>query len=131
MSSPTILWLFVGDALTLALVTMFGFATHNTLGSAGSRMLTTYLPLLVSWMLIAPHLGAYDLRRVVEFRQLWRPFWAMVLAGPFAAFLRAAWLGTAILPIFVVVLGGISALALLAWRLVYWVVVTRVKRANG
>ena len=131
MSSPTMIWLFLGDALTLALVTLFGFATHNTLGTAGARMLTTYLPLLLAWLLIAPHLGVYHLGRVVDFRQLWRPFWAMVLAAPFAAWMRAAWLGTAILPVFVVVLGGVSALALLAWRLAFWVIFNRVRRANG
>jgi hypothetical protein len=32
-----------------------------------------------------------------------------------------------ILPIFVVVLGGISALSILAWRTVFWLVTTRMK----
>ena len=131
MRSSKLIWLFIGDAITLALVTIYGFATHETLGSAGTRLLTTYLPLLVAWLLIAPHLGVYQLGRVGEFRQLWRPFWAMVLAAPFAAWMRAAWLGTAILPVFVVVLGGVSALALLAWRFLYWIIITRVKRTNG
>jgi hypothetical protein len=125
------MWLVIGDAITLAVVTLYGFAAHATLGTAGARMLTTYLPLLVAWFLIAPHLGVYNLSWAGEFRQLWRPFWAMVLAAPFAAWLRAVLLGTAVLPIFVVVLGGVSALALLGWRFLYWVVLSRVKRTDG
>jgi hypothetical protein len=113
-------FLILGDVLILALVTVFGFARHGEISSAGTRMLTTYLPLVVSWFLLAPFLGVYDLNRAAEFRQLWRPFYAMVLVSPFAAFLRALMLGNApILPVFVVVLGGISSLAILAWRLLF------------
>lgn len=131
MKSNQNVWLLIGDLFTLALVTVYGFATHESLGTAGTRLLTTYIPLVVAWFLIAPHLGVYDLNRAGEFRQLWRPFWAMVLAAPFAAWMRAAWLGTAILPVFVVVLGGVSALALLAWRFAFWILITRMKRSHG
>ncbi len=124
-------WLVIGDALTMALVTAVGFASHGTLGTAGMRMLTTYVPLLVAWFLIAPYLGVYDLEFAGEIRQLWRPFWAMVLAAPFAAWLRGAWLGTAILPIFVVVLGGFSALGILAWRILYWGITRRIASSDG
>lgn len=112
--------LLLGDALTLALTTIFGFAFHEELGTFSTRMLATFIPLLAAWLLVAPHLGAYDLRRMGELGQLWRPFWAMVLAAPMAAWLRAVWLNAAILPVFVVVLGGISALALLLWRVIYY-----------
>ena len=112
-------YLLGGDIVVLALVTVMGFASHGTASSAGARMLTTFLPLVVAWLLIAPFMGAYDLERVSDLRQIWRPFWAMVVAGPFAAWLRGVLLGTPILPIFVVVLGGFSALAILAWRAIY------------
>lgn len=115
--------LLVGDVLTLALVTLFGFATHGTMTTAGGRMLTTFVPLLVAWLLVAPHLGAFNGALVGDWRQLWRPFWAMVLAAPLAAFLRGAWLNSPILPVFVVVLGGVSALGLLAWRGLYALVI--------
>jgi hypothetical protein len=117
----SILWILVaGDVMVLLLVTLFGFATHGELGTAGLRMLTTFVPLVVSWGLVAPHLGAFDLEKSSQPGQLWRPFWAMVLAGPWAAWLRGALLNAPILPIFVVVLGGICALAMLAWRTLYW-----------
>lgn len=108
--------LLLGDALVLMLVTVIGFATHGTAGTAGFRMLTTYIPLLAAWLLISPHLKVYDRESVADYHQLWRPFWAMVLAAPMAAWLRGLWLNAPILPIFVVILGGVSALSILAWR---------------
>ena len=90
-------------------------------------MLTTFLPLVLGWGLIAPFLGVYDPVRVADWRQLWRPFWAMVLAGPMVGWLRGVWLGQVILPIFVLVLGGVSALAVLAWRAAFWLVTSRMK----
>lgn len=115
----------VGDIMILGLVTLYGFASHDTLGSAGMRMLSTFLPLLAAWLLLAPHLGAFDHDKVRQPRQLWRPFWAMVLAGPMAAWLRGVMLGQPILPLFVVILGGVAALGLAAWRATYCVIVNR------
>jgi hypothetical protein len=111
--------LMAGDLIVLVLVTAVGFANHGTLVSAGERILATFVPLVAAWFMVAPFLGAYDVNRARDLRQLWRPFWAMVLAGPMAALLRGFWLNSPILPIFVVVLGGISALSILGWRLIY------------
>lgn len=123
--------LILGDALTLALVTLSGFLSHQTLATAGVRILATYLPLLLSWSLAAPLLGAYDLMRVLDGRQLWRPVWAMLLAAPLAGLLRGLWLGQVILPLFVVILGGISALAMLVWRILFWALSRRVSIIHG
>jgi hypothetical protein len=117
--------LIIGDLITLALITGFGFATHGTLGSAGFRILTTFTPLLIAWVAVAPFLGAYDPERALDARQLWRPFWAMVIAAPLAAWLRGVWLNAPILWIFVLVLGGFSSLGILAWRAVYALVMAR------
>lgn len=115
--------LAAGDILVLGLVTVYGFASHNQLDTAGSRMLTTFIPLLLSWFLVSPHLKVFDLQRAAQPRQLWRPFWAMILAAPMAVFIRALMLNTAVNPIFVVILGGVAALALLAWRFLFlWIV---------
>lgn len=127
--------LLIGDLVTLLLVTALGFATHGTLGSAGFRILTTFVPLLIAWAAVAPFLGAYDSGRATQARQLWRPFWAMILAAPLASWLRAVWLNAPILWIFVLVLGGFSALGILAWRAFYALVYARrlaaPKVANG
>jgi ABC-type xylose transport system permease subunit len=127
MKNKRRLILICGDVVVFALVTLFGFSSHQTLGTAGARMLTTFIPLVVGWGLIAPFLGVYDPVRAADGRQLWRPFWAMVLAGPMVGWLRGVWLGQVILPIFVVVLGGVSALAILAWRAVFYLVASRMK----
>ena len=112
-------FLLVGDVLTLGLVTIFGFATHGTFGTAGIRMFSTFIPLVIAWLLVAPHLDAFNPQVMKDYRNLWRPFWAMVIAAPMAAWLRGVWLNAPILPVFVIVLGGFSALGLLAWRSIY------------
>lgn len=120
----------VGDVIVLALVTLFGFASHNELGSAGLRMLTTFLPLALAWGLVSPHLGVYADAVLFNGKQLWRPFWAMVLAGPMAGFLRGVLLNNLVSPLFVVILGGVSALAILAWRTIFWMITRQGKAAD-
>ncbi len=124
-------WLLAGDVLVLALVTVFGFARHGSLGSAGSRMLTTFFPLVLTWLLLGPHMGVFDEARNRDLRQVWRPFWAMVLGAPLAAFFRGVLLGLPIQTVFVVVLGGVSALALAFWRLLFWFWLYRPASAGG
>lgn len=117
--------LYTGDALALVLLTVAGFATHGELSTAGTRMLSTYVPLAVAWALTAPWLGLYREATVRDARQLWRPVWAAVLATPLAALLRSLWLGEGIvLPIFVLALGATTAGVMLLWRTV-WLLVRR------
>lgn len=118
-------YLFLGDALALALVTLIGFASHGTLDTAGMRFFATYLPMLVSWLLVAPFMGVYDPSSFSEPSQLWRPFWSMILAAPLGAFFRGLWLSQSILPTFVLVMGGVSALGILVWRTTIWFLTTR------
>jgi hypothetical protein len=125
MKSARIVGVLAGDIITLALVTLAGFATHNELGTAGFRVLTTFIPLSFAWILVAPHLRVYDPGYFNQPAQLWRPFWAMVLAAPLAGWLRGVWLNAPVQPVFVLVLGGISSLALLAWRSIYWLFFAR------
>jgi hypothetical protein len=120
--SPYLAILLSGDVLTLALVTLAGLGFHDELGRISARMGPTFLPLLAGWMLVAPHLRVYDMQSVIEPQSLWRPPWAMILATPFGLWLRALWLGTAMIPIFVLVMAGISALAMLAWRSLFLVI---------
>lgn len=117
--------LLAGDILALALVTLVGFASHGTLTTAGTRLFTTFVPLVAAWLLVAPALGLFERGRAGDWRQLWRVLWAMLLAAPLAAFLRGVWLNTAIIPVFVLVLGGVSALGVLAWRSLWTLVFYR------
>lgn len=126
-ASRSAIVLLAGDLLTLAMVTIYGFASHGEVETAGARMLTTFLPLLISWLLVAPFLGVYDPRRAADWRQLWRPFWAMIVAAPLAAWMRGMLLNRPIIPIFVVVIGGVSATGLLIWRSLYWLLYSRTR----
>ena len=91
-----------GDILALAIITVIGFATHGeTDTSFVPRMLTTFIPLVVSWFLIAPWLGLFDAQITSDPKQFWRPPLAMLLASPMSAILRAAMLN-AVLTEFVV-----------------------------
>ena len=47
--------LILGDIFVLLIVTLIGFATHGeTSISFLPRMLTTYIPLVIVWFLLAP-----------------------------------------------------------------------------
>ncbi len=112
--------LVLGDVIALTIITVIGFATHGETDlSFLPRMLTTFVPLVVSWFLIAPWLGLFNVQITLAPKQLWRPLLAMLLAVPMAAVLRAAMLNTVALPLFALILGGSAALGMLLWRGLY------------
>ncbi len=114
-------WLILGDIFAIALVTVIGFATHGQTGLGFfPRMLTTFGPLTLAWFLVAPFLGLFQPETTANPRQLWRPFVAMVFAGPLAALLRAFLLNTVVIPIFGVVLSGSAGLGMIVWRAIWW-----------
>lgn len=125
----TTLALAGGDLLTLAVVTLVGFATHGEARLALlPRMLTTFIPLTMSWLLFAALLKLFDPEISANPRQLWRLAAAMFFAGPLAELLRALLLGTIVIPVFGVVLSASAALGLLIWRAV-WIMLRRSKSA--
>lgn len=112
--------LIFGDILAIAIVTVIGFAAHGQAElSLLPRMLTTFGPVTLAWFLVAPFLGLFDPKITADPRQLWRPFWAMVFAGPLAALLRALLLNTVVIPIFAVVLTGSAGLGMVVWRAIW------------
>lgn len=125
-SSRQKLILVAGDIIVIVLVTVFGFSTHGTLGTAGLRILTTFIPLTLAWFAVAPLMGAYRLEYVSNPNRLWLPVWTALVAAPFASWLRALMLNAPILPILPLVLGGVTAVGLLAWRsLFFWFIIRR------
>jgi Protein of unknown function (DUF3054) len=120
-------FLISGDLLTLALLTIIGFAGHRTLTTAGFRMLLTFIPLVLGWFAIAPFIGAYNIEYLNSPVQIWRPIWAMLVCMPFAAWLRGIGLRSPIQPVFVLVLGGTAAFAILIWRILYYMLAIRRK----
>jgi hypothetical protein len=113
--------LILGDLLAIATVTLIGFATHGEANmSALSRMAAVFFPLNLSWFLLAPALGLFQRETVSNPRQLWRPVWAGLFAGPLAVVLRGFILNAPIIPIFAAVLAGTFALGMLIWRGLYF-----------
>ena len=112
--------LITGDILALAIITVIGFASHGETDiSFMPRMFTTFIPLVVSWFLIAPWLGLFNTQIISDPKQLWRPSLAMLLASPMATILRAAMLNGIALPLFALILGGSAALGMLVWRALF------------
>ena len=112
--------LIIGDILSIAILTVIGFATHGEVGVGFIlRMGTTFFPLLLGWFLIAPWFGLFDEQVASNPRLLWRILFAMLFAAPLAVILRAVLLHSAASPLFVLILGGMNALGMLVWRGIY------------
>jgi hypothetical protein len=109
--------LILGDVIALGIITVVGFASHGEAElSSAPRMLTTFLPLLAGWFLIAPWLELFEVRMVSNPKQLWRPVLAMILTAPLTSILRAVMLNGVALPLFTAILGGSAAVGMLVWR---------------
>jgi hypothetical protein len=111
-------FLLLGDALAILVVTLIGFTTHG-LSTTTPRWLTTFLPMLLSWMALAPWFGVFRPAIFCRSSQTWRAPLAIAFAAPLAALLRSLWLGTTIVPVFVLVLAATSALGIFLWRLAW------------
>ena len=109
--------LLAGDALVLLGVVFVGLRFHEQTSLA--RLPFTFIPWLLAWLIAGLPLGLFSGMRPGFAVLSGRILWATLLAAPLGVVLRAAWLGTAALPLFALILGGVSALALLAWRVLY------------
>ena len=109
--------LITGDLLAIAILTVIGFASHGeTETSYLPRMAATFVPLAVGWFALAPSLGLFEVERVRNARQLWRPALTAFFAAQLAVILRGLWLGAAVIPLFGIILGATSALGMSVWR---------------
>jgi len=113
--------LIIGDILAIGLLTIIGFATHGETDlSFLPRMAATFFPLMIGWFLLAPRLGLFQDEVIYNARQLWRPALTALFAAPLAAVLRGFMLNAPIIPIFAIVLGAASALGMVVWRALYF-----------
>ena len=114
-------FLILGDILAIGLITLIGFATHGETDLAFlPRMAATFFPLVIGWFLLAPRLGLFQEEVIYQARQLWRPALTAFFAAPMAAVLRGLMLNAPIIPIFAIVLGAASALGMVVWRALYF-----------
>lgn len=104
MKFPQI-FLLVDDAIVFFLISLIGISFHQTDISLFARLPYTLLPFLAAWLFCAATLRLYDLTTASAWRQLWRVPIASALAAPIGGSLRALWLGTPVIPIFVIVMG--------------------------
>ena len=117
-TSNWILW--VGDTCAFVLITLIGFSSHGTLLTAQiERVLATFLPFYGSWILFAFWGGVSRPRTDRPWLWLLLSGISAVLSAPFAATLRAFWLGLPVIPTFVLVMAAVSALGIMMWRLLY------------
>jgi len=113
--------LIPGDLLAIALITLIGFATHGEAGlSFLPRMAAIFFPLSLAWFILAPLLGLFQQETTSNPKQLWRPALTALFAAPLAAVLRGLILHAPIIPVFALVLSATTALGMVIWRGVYF-----------
>ena len=109
-----------GDIVALGIVTIIGFASHGELADAGTRIFATFFPLVFAWIFTAWSGHVLDIHSASQIRQIWKPVWAVCLAVPLAALLRACILDfRPIPPVFVLVLMAVGIVAILVWRILF------------
>jgi hypothetical protein len=112
------MWLVLGDGMSFLLITLVGFANHESLSAASlGRMLATFLPFYAAWLMAIPWLGLLSATGLPWVDILWRVLLGVLFAAPLGGFLRGLLLDAPILPVFVIVMGGVTAVTMLAWRL--------------
>jgi hypothetical protein len=113
--------LILGDLLAVAIVTVIGFVSHRETDlSFLPRMAAVFFPLIISWFLLAPALGLFQREITFHPKQLWRPAFAALFAGPLAAVLRGFLLNAPVIPLFAAILSGTFALGMVIWRALYF-----------
>jgi len=125
MNKKTIL--IIGDIISLAILTVIGFATHGETGiSFLPRMGVIFLPMVCGWFALTPWFGLSDEQITANPKNLWRIILVMLFLAPLAATVRAALLGAAMLPLFPLILGSSNAIGMMVWRWLYIYITRRV-----
>lgn len=107
--------LLVGDLITLLIVTLLGFSTHNANVSL-FRFAANYLPLVIAWLVVAPWFGAYSLETANTPKRIPQIILAVLVCAPLAAVLRGIVLNSVVQTIFVIVLALTNGLGIGIWR---------------
>lgn len=118
----------IGDFIVFLIVTIIGFANHNSLFDLG-RILANWIPLCLAWSMAAPLLGLWNPRQSSPIKNWWRFIWATILSVPLAVVIRGFILNTPTIGIFVMVMVVMSTLGLFIWRFV-WSIIQQKKSRN-
>ena len=112
--------LIFGDIVALLVTTFIGFITHGEGNlSFVPRFLAAFIPMTISWLLLAPWFGLFQPEIISDLKQLWRPILALIFAAPLAVVFRGLILNAPIPPIFAIVFGVTSAFGMVIWRGIY------------
>jgi hypothetical protein len=113
-------YLLIGDCFALFIITLIGFITHGE-GNLSflPRFLAAFVPITITWLILAPWFGLFQPEITSNSKQLWRPVLAMIFSAPLAVVFRGLILNAAILPIFAIVFGATSAFGVVIWRGIY------------
>lgn len=121
--------LILGDVLAIAAVTIIGFVTHGEGGLEFlPRMAAAFIPLVFTWILVLPWFDLLSPEIVSDLKKIWRPALAVLFAAPLALIIRGLFLNAPILPIFAVVFTLTSALGLIIWRFIYFLLTSRIHK---
>ena len=123
--------LLIDDAVAIFVVTMIGLGFHQMEAVLWDRVPFTFIPFYATWVLAAAALQLYNPARAGDWTQLWRVPLAAAIAALPATALRALWLGTPLVPVFVLVMGLAVFLGLLISRGLYIISFGRLWRQNG
>lgn len=117
--------LATGDLLALLLFVWIGRRSHALSITDMTAVLSTALPFIMGWFLVAPWFGLFR----ADVSQSWRKLIArlliawVVLGGPLSLILRTIFLGrplfTGLIPTFALITMIVTTLFLMIWRLGY------------
>lgn len=117
MKDTSPVWFVAGDVILYGVVAVIGFSSHGRLGTMEfSRFLATWIPFSAAWVLVAGWAGLFRRELVLSRRGPLQAALAAGISAPLGGMLRGMWLGAAVLPVFVLVMAGVSALGMLVWR---------------
>ncbi len=110
-------WLIAGDAFTLLIVTLIGFASHNELQWAFvGRMALSWLPFTLAWWLLAARMQLLDPQRPMSWSLTLDLTVAVFYAATVGMMVRAWVMGGVLLPVFALVMAAVAWPALWLWR---------------
>jgi hypothetical protein len=112
------MWLALGDAVAILLLSIIGYLTHYAgVEPFSLRWMSTFLPFCLGWAMAAVPMGLFNPRISQNWLDsFWRAALGAALAATFATMLRGFWLNAAVQPIFMGVLASTGALTMALWR---------------
>lgn len=111
--------LIFGDFFAFLIVTVIGFANHNSQFDL-LRILANWIPLCLAWSMAAPLFGLWKPVQPSLLVNWWKIIWATVLSVPLAVVIRGFILNTPTIGIFVLVMIATSVAGLFVWRLLWF-----------